>query len=94
MATLKPNGLSTMKTVATAAALLTAMGGGAALAQGAPSGFAPWHSGWPSAIETQPMQAMSARKATTLHPGSRTVVARNGGSVPVASNAQGNPRGS
>ncbi len=70
-----------MKKITTVAALLSAIGSGAALAQGAPPGFA-WHSGWPSHIQSQQVFAMNARKATTTRPDSRTEVTRNAGSFP------------
>ena len=75
------------------AAIFTAMGGAAALAQGMPPG-GPWHSGWPAFIEAQRAQAMNARGATTPHPESRATATRNSESVPVASNAPGRRRGS
>ncbi len=78
-----------MKKIATAVALLTALGSGAALAQGAPPGYAPWHSGWPSYIETHQAPAMSAHRATTTR-ADQLAAAR---SVPVAGNPQGNRRG-
>ncbi len=92
MTTFKNQGLIQMKQIAIVAAL-TVIGGAAALAQGAPPGLAPWHSGWPSFIETQQMQATSAGRASTSHPASRTEAPRSG-SVPVASNVQSNRRGS
>ncbi len=71
-----------------AAALLTTIGSGAALAQGAPPGSAPWQSSWPSYVEQHQMQTMAASRATTTRPGGNAVAARRGGSVPVAGNAQ------
>ncbi len=77
-----------MKKIATATALLTAIGSGTVLAQGVPPGFAPWHSGWPSTTESRQAPAMNARRATTPRPESRTATTRNGGPIPVAGNAQ------
>jgi hypothetical protein len=74
------------------AAILTALGGAAALAQGMPPG-GPWHSGWPGFAEAQRAQAMEARGAATRHPEGRTMATRNDGSVPVANNAPGHRRG-
>jgi hypothetical protein len=80
-----------MKKIAIAAALLTMIGSGAALAQGAPPGSASWHSGWPSFIESQ---RMNARRATTPRPDHRGAATENSGSVPVAGNAQNTYRSS
>jgi hypothetical protein len=76
-----------MRKITTFAALLTAFGGGAALAQGAPPGFVPWHSGWLGSAESRPGQAMSAPMPGTTRSDSRDMTARNNGSVPVAGKA-------
>jgi hypothetical protein len=80
------------KRIAAAAALLTAIGGGAALAQGTPPGFGPWQSGWPSYVESHQAHAANAGKATTAHPGGRAAMARNGEPAPFAGNAQDSQR--
>ncbi len=82
-----------MKQIAIAAAF-TVIGGAAALAQGAPPGFVPWHSGWPSFIEAQQMRGTSVGRASMPPPGARATATRNGRSVFAASNAQSHHRGS
>jgi hypothetical protein len=77
-----------MKKIAIAA-LLTALGSGAALAQGAPPGSPSWHSGWPGVTELRQAQAMNARKPTTTRP-DQFAASR---SVPVAGNPQATRRG-
>ncbi len=79
-----------MKTIVTAAALLTLIGSGAALAQGAPPSLVPWQSGWHGAVAA--LQAQAPRTMAT-RPDNRTVLAKNSGSVPVAGNPQGRSRG-
>jgi hypothetical protein len=61
-----------MKTIATAA-LLTAIGSGAALAQGAPPGFAPWQSGWHGAIAVPQAQILGT---VMTRPDTRTTLTR------------------
>jgi hypothetical protein len=78
-----------MKKIVTAAALLTLIGSGAALAQGAPPSFVPWQSGWHGAVAA----SQAPGTATAERPDSRTVLARSGGSVPVAGNLQSRSRG-
>ncbi len=82
-----------MKKIATAAVLLTAIGSGAALGQGAPPGYAAWQSSWPGYAKSLPSPATSARTTITAPPNGRTAFARNGMPVPVAANVQGNARG-
>ncbi len=77
-----------MKIAITVAALLTAVGSGAALAQGAPPGFAPWQSGWSSYIEPHQAPVRSARGASTMRSDRSAAAARQNGSVPVAGNGQ------
>lgn len=79
-----------MRKIMTAAALLTAIGSGAALAQGAPPSFVPWQSGWHTAAALSQAPALGTM---TARPGSRAVLARIGGSVPVAGNPQSRSRG-
>jgi hypothetical protein len=81
-----------MKKIATIVALFTAVGSGAALAQGAPPGFAPWHSGWPGYVESHQAPGTSAALATTRRQAPATPVARNGSSAPVVGYAERNPR--
>jgi hypothetical protein len=76
-----------MTKIATAAALLLAISSGAALAQGAPPGFTPWHSSWTGNTELQ--QPMSARQPSKA-PAHQFAATK---SVPVAGNPQGTRRG-
>ena len=73
--------------IAAAAALLTATGGGAALAQGSPPGFGPWQSGWPDYLVSHQPRATDARGPAAAQPGGRATVAKNGEPAPVAGNA-------
>ncbi len=75
------------------AALLTAIGSGAALAQGNPPGYGPWQSGWPAYVKSLQANPMTADTAVAARPNSRPALARNGVSVPVAGNTQGHLRG-
>ena len=70
-----------------AAALLTATGGGAALAQGSPPGLGPWQSGWPDYLVSHRPRAAEARGPAAAQPGGRAAVAKNGEPAPVAGNA-------
>ena len=81
-----------MKKVVTAAALLTVLGTGAALAQGAPPGSVPWQSGWPGYVASRQVQAMSPRNETQK-PADSSVVARTRRPIPVAGNAMNNAGG-
>ena len=83
-----------MKKITTIAALLTALGGSAAMAQGLPPGSAAWQSGWPNFIETQREQAMSPGEAGTTRSATRVMGARRNESIPVAGNTQDTHRGS
>jgi hypothetical protein len=82
-----------MRKIMTAAALLTVIGGGAALAQGAPPGFGPWQSGWRGAAEAQQAQAMRAPPAAKTRPEGRAAVARSSGSMSLAGDAHAGYRG-
>ncbi|HJS83879.1 MAG TPA: hypothetical protein VJ779_00270 [Acetobacteraceae bacterium] len=82
-----------MKTIMTTAALLTVLGGGVALAQGAPPGYGNWQSGWRGAAEAQQAQAMAAPRANTTRPNDRAALARNSGSASLAGEAQRAYRG-
>jgi hypothetical protein len=53
-----------MKKIAIAAALLTAIGSGAALAQGAPPGSPSWNDSWPGTVPSYQGRAVSAHKST------------------------------
>jgi hypothetical protein len=63
-----------MKRLATATALLTLLGAGAALAQGAPPGSA-WHSGWPAYVQQQQAE-LNARNAPPANPDHQTASTR------------------
>ncbi len=54
-----------MKKIAIAAALLSAIGSGAALAQGAPPGSPSWNNSWPGIVELYQARAVNAPKTTT-----------------------------
>jgi len=82
-----------MRKITTAAALLAALGSGAALAQGLPPGSAAWQSGWPSSTGSQRGQSVSPGEASTTRDEARTMTARGHGPAPVASNTQGTHRG-
>jgi hypothetical protein len=82
-----------MRTIMTAAALLAAVGGAAAMAQGLPPGYGAWQSGWHGAAEARQAQAVRAPQAAKTRPQGRATVARNSDSVPLAGNAQGAVRG-
>ncbi len=77
-----------MKKIVTVAAVLTGLGSGAALAQGAPPSLVPWQSGWLGSIETHPNQAMDDRNASVMRPKEGSMTARRGRPVPVAGNVQ------
>ena len=79
-----------LKSVAAAAALLTAIGSGAALAQGLPPGFGSWQSTWPSHIESRQAQAQGT---TVAHPERRVSLAGNGRPMPAAGMASREPAG-
>ena len=87
-----------MKRIAAAAALLTLLGGGAAMAQGLPPGYA-WHSGWPAYVAQQQAE-LNARNALARNAnranGERTAVTQNERtpSVPLAANPGSNRLGS
>ena len=83
-----------MRKITTAAAVLTALGSGAALAQGLPPDFATWQSGWPSFIESQRGQSVSRGEASTTRDETRAMAARGNGPALVTSNTQGAHRGS
>jgi hypothetical protein len=68
-----------MKTIAIAA-LLAAIGSGAALAQGAPPGSPAWKTTGASAQA----QGVSGAGATAMNPGTRMVITKRGGALPVA----------
>ena len=83
---------SRVKRIAAIAALITEIGGGAALAQGAPPGFSPWQSGWPGYVESHQAHARNAHGATAAHPGGRAAVAKNSQPAPLAGNTQDSRR--
>ncbi|HJS88258.1 MAG TPA: hypothetical protein VJ779_22635 [Acetobacteraceae bacterium] len=56
-----------MKKIATAAALLLAIGSGAALAQGAPPGSPSWNDSWPGIAEAPQARAVNTHKANETH---------------------------
>jgi len=56
-----------MKKIAIAAVLLTAIGSGAALAQGAPPGSPSWNNSWPGAAESHQARVMNGTKAAQAH---------------------------
>ena len=78
-----------MKRIATIAAMLTALGGGTALAQGMPCGMGAWQSSWTGS--TQPREA-NASRGTTPRLETRGMATRNSGSAPIAGNVQGTQR--
>jgi hypothetical protein len=82
-----------MRTIMTTAVLLTAIGGGAATAQGLPPGYGAWQSGWRGAAEAQQAQAVRAPQTAKTRPEGRAAVARNSGPMFLAGNAQGASRG-
>ncbi len=82
-----------MKTIVIAAALLTAIGSGAALAQGAPPGSASWQSASVGTTGARQAPAMNARRATMPRPARPTALGRNGRSIPVAGYVQGRYEG-
>jgi hypothetical protein len=56
-----------MKKIAIAAALLTAIGSGAALAQGAPPGSPSWNNSWPGSSESYQARAVNGAKTAQAH---------------------------
>jgi hypothetical protein len=83
-----------MKRVMTAAALLTLLGSGAAMAQGLPPGYGGWHSGWAAYVQSQQAQ-LNARNATHQgHAGTRNEQARNDAPGPLSANPAGTRLGS
>jgi hypothetical protein len=85
-----------MKTIAIAA-LVTAIGGSTALAQGAPPGSSSWQtSAWNSSgsnsVVAIQAQGMSATGTTAMNSGSRIAVAKKGAAVPLASGQSGHYR--
>jgi hypothetical protein len=56
-----------MKKIAIAAALLTAIGGGAALAQGAPPGSPSWNNSWPGTAESYQARVVNGAKTAQAH---------------------------
>ncbi|MBV8615460.1 MAG: hypothetical protein JOY66_17075 [Acetobacteraceae bacterium] len=56
-----------MKKIAIAAALLTAIGSGGALAQGAPPGSPSWNNSWPGTVESYQAHAAGAAKVAQAH---------------------------
>jgi hypothetical protein len=81
-----------MGKIATIAAALAVLGSGAALAQGAPPGFAPWQSGWPGFVQAHPSQETSDREGSVTRSEDRSLIARRSGSVPVRATAQNGDR--
>ena len=82
-----------MRTIMTTAVLLTAIGGGAATAQGLPPGYGAWQSGWRGNAEAQQAQALHAPQAAKTRPDGRATLARNSFSFPLALAAKGASRG-
>ena len=56
-----------MKKIAIAAALLTAIGSGAALAQGAPPGSPSWNNSWPGTVDSYQARAVNGTKTAQAH---------------------------
>ena len=56
-----------MKKIAIAAALLTAVGSGTALAQGAPPGSPSWNNSWPGVVDSYQARAANGTKAAQAH---------------------------
>ena len=81
-----------MRVIAAIAVVFTALGSGAALAQGAPAGFVPWQSGWPASITAQPARATSPRAASAPSPARNGWTANGGRPVSVAGSAPNRAR--
>jgi len=73
-----------MKRIMTTAILLAALGGGAAMAQGLPTGYGAWQSGWHGGAQAQ---AMRARPAARTRFESRAAAPQSSGPISLAGDA-------